>query len=484
MKVSRLIDKNNVVSIIGNEELYEHVVCDLCYNTQNAKKDVLYFAMKGKVVDGAKFIDKAYDNGARIFVSETIVTIPDDALLIVVNNSRSALSYASACFFNYPSTRLKVIGITGTKGKTTTTTLLYKVLNASGANAGVIGTNGIFYNDVHVQTANTTPESYDIHRVLNDMANAGITVCFIEVSSQGLMMSRVEHVQFFAGVFTNMAYDHIGDLEHPTFEDYLYWKTHLFDLATVAVVNADDEYVNHFIENKQLQVITYGIDKDASYHATQLQYEFNDKTAGMTFTLNKQDYVHLSVPGKFNVYNALVVLAIGELLQLTRHDIINQLKTASVSGRMELVPNHKGVLALLDFAHNGFALENVLTTIQHYDYNRLIIVFGSVGDRSQSRRKELGDVAAKYVDIAIITSDNPGFEDPMAIIEEISQSFEQSTCQVYKIADRKEAIQLAANLSEKGDIVLFAGKGHETYQLIGDEKTPFNEKELIKEAFE
>lgn len=482
MKINQLLEQQQVIQYIGNLALLNEEIIDLSYNTKTARPGVVFFAMKGKTVDGARFIPNAYEAGARIFVCQSEVAVPEDALLVIVENDRIALSLASHRFFGEPSKKLKVIGITGTKGKTTTTTLLFKVLTAAGEKAGVIGTNGIFYNDVFLPTANTTPESYDIHRVLAMMVDAGVTSCFMEVSSQGLMMGRVEHVKFACGVFTNMAHDHIGELEHPTFENYLYWKTHLFDLANVALVNVDDAHVNAFIQNPSLTVKTYGIDNAAQYQATQLAYDFDGQKAGMSFLYENQ-LVHLPVPGKFNVYNALVVLAIGDYLNLDSKKVIQELHDATVSGRMEVVPNDKGVLALLDFAHNGFALENVLTTLQHYDYNRLFVLFGSVGDRSQTRRKELGDVVAKYADVAIVTSDNPGFENPNHIIDDICESFVDSDVAVYREPDREVAIHLAISLAEKGDIIVFAGKGHETYQLIKDEKQPFVEREIIQQAF-
>lgn len=484
MKVQELVSQLGDVSVYGEKALLTMTIADLCYNTAHAATGMIFFALKGRTTDGSRFIPKAYEQGCRVFVSESVCHIPEDALLIVVENSRLSLSYAAHLFFGKPSHTLKVVGITGTKGKTTTTTLLYKVLKQAGLNAGVIGTNGIYYADTFVPTQNTTPESYDIHKTFRAMLNAGVNVCFMEVSSQGLMMQRVEHVAFDMAVFTNMAIDHIGELEHPTFENYLQWKAHLFSLARTALVNADDEYVEHFMTNSDAVYYTYGVDAPANFRADNIQYLFNDKQIGMQFTFTTEHIkkeLLLGVPGKFNVYNALVVLAIASLLGV--QEVETFLSTAQVSGRMEVVPNDKGVLALLDYAHNGFSLEQVVQTLQHYTYKRLIILFGSVGDRSQTRRKELGDVVARYADIAMITSDNPGKENPQQIIDEIKQSFAQSTCQVYQEVDRRLAIEQVVNLAQAGDIVVFAGKGHETYQIIGTEKVPFNEREIIIEAF-
>lgn len=484
MKLKELIEQMTVLECVGEHTLLDIAVHDLSYNTKTVQEQSVFFALKGRTLDGARFIPKAYELGARVFVSQTPVELPSDALLILVEDSRYALSQASDIFFGHPSQELKVIGITGTKGKTTTTTLLYKILTQTGMAAGVIGTNGIYYADQSIPTTNTTPESYELHKTLRLMQQAGIKVCFMEVSSQGLMMSRVEHIDFDIAVFTNMALDHIGELEHPTFEDYLYWKTHLFHLAKVALVNQDDKYVDKF---KSKQVYTYGINQPSDFKASHIEHLFTQGKTGMQFELASQalnSSVHLPVPGKFNIYNALVVLAIASLLKVDLRKTIDFLATTTVAGRMESIPNTKGVLAILDYAHNGFSLENVVQTLQHYQYKRLLILFGSVGERSQTRRQELGEVVAKYADIAMITSDNPGHEEPMNIILDIAQAFKNSTCQVCMEADRKRAIEKIVAMSQKGDIIIFAGKGHETYQLIGDEKVPFHEKNIIQQAFE
>lgn len=478
MKITHLLKTEENNRFIGDKMLLDTTIIDLCYDARKAKEGMVFFALQGRTLDGTLYIPQAYENGARIFVAEKTVDVPERCLLVVVPDARKALSYASHMFFNKPSERVKVIGVTGTKGKTTTTTLLYKILSQSGLCSGVIGTNGAYFLDEHIPTSNTTPESYEIHKILNEMANQGVTTCFIEVSSQGLMMHRVDDVAFEIGVFTNMAHDHISDLEHPTFEDYLYWKTHLFTLTSKALVNNDDVYVDAFIRRPNLDVYTYAIDNPARFKAENVALSFE----GMTFELNGTNVV-LNVPGKFNVYNALVVLGVCQLLGGDMEKCRKLLASTSVSGRMERIENRKGVMAILDYAHNGFALENVLTTLQQYDYNRLIVLFGSVGERSQNRRLELGDVVAKYADVAIVTSDNPGKEDPQAIIDDILVAFENFGGEVSTFVDRQQAIEHAVSIAQEKDIIVFAGKGHEKYQLIREEKVPFDEKEMITNAF-
>lgn len=478
MNITHLLKAEEKNQFIGDTTLLDTPIVDLCYDARKAQSGMVFFALQGRTLDGSLYIPQAYKNGSRIFVAEKIVDVPKGCLLVVVPNARKALSYASHMFINKPSERVKVIGVTGTKGKTTTTTLLYKIVSQSGLTSGVIGTNGAYFLNHHIPTSNTTPESYDIHKILNVMANHGVTTCFIEVSSQGLMMHRVDDVAFEIGVFTNMAHDHISDLEHPTFEDYLYWKTHLFTLTRKALVNNDDTYVNAFTTHPHLEIYTYAIEKEAVFKAENVALTFE----GMTFELNGKHIV-LNVPGKFNVYNALVVLGVCQLLGGNMDKCCELLASTSVSGRMERIENSKGVMAILDYAHNGFALENVLKTLQQYAYNRLIVLFGSIGERSQNRRLELGNVVAKYADVAIVTSDNPGKEDPKAIIDDILVAFEGFDGCVYTFVDRQQAIQYAASMVQENDIIVFAGKGHEKYQLIGEEKVPFDEKEIIINAF-
>lgn len=477
MVIEKLLRQETVQQIIGDTTRLAQPIHDLCYDARRAKENSVFFALQGRTLDGTKFISQAYENGSRIFVAQKEVTIPQDALLIVVDNSRRALSYASHIFFNKPSERLKVIGVTGTKGKTTTTTLLYKILSQSGVNAGVIGTNGAYFKERHIPTSNTTPESYEIHFILNEMCQSGVEVCFMEVSSQGLMMSRVEDVCFEIGVFTNMAHDHISDLEHPTFENYLHWKTHLFTLTKTALVNNDDFYVDAFTTQPQHHVYRYGIENHADFKAENVKTIF----PGVVFTLNDEEVI-LNVPGKFNVYNALVVLGVCHILGGDMAMCRQLLATTAVSGRMETIENNKGILAILDYAHNGFALENVLTTLKAYDYNRLMLLFGSVGDRSQNRRQELAQVAAKYADVVMVTSDNPGFENPQAIIEEIVHEMANFKGVLYTQVDRQKAIEEMVSIACEKDIIVFAGKGHETYQLIKDVKVPFDERQIIWDA--
>lgn len=488
MKVQQIIQNLKVVKTVGDLTLLNKDIKDLSYSTRDVDEDKIFFGLVGRTIDGASFIPQAYEKGCRIYISQTEVPIKDGSLLIIVEDGRKALSAASAQFFGNPTHDIKVVGITGTKGKTSTSTLLYKIMNEIGYSAGVIGTNGVFFAGEEVKTHNTTPESYELHRILRMMVDKGVKVCFIEVSSQGLMMSRVEDVTFAIGVYTNLSNDHIGGLEHPTFEDYQYWKTHLMDLTQVALVNEDDAHVDAFKAKNPPVLYTYGIDKKADYQAENMVFTRGEAGLGMTFdyvspTGTHQDVV-LGVPGKFSVYNGLVVLTVAQLLGQDVEKVKAALVHTSVPGRMEVIPTSNQVMAILDYAHNGFSLENVILTLKEYEYNRIIVMFGAGGDRPKIRRKELGDVVAKYADVALITSDNPRTEDPEAIIADIQQSFVGvKRCEVITEISRREAIKLAAEISQPGDIIVFAGKGHEDYQILKSATIPFYEREYIREAF-
>ncbi|MCQ9210074.1 UDP-N-acetylmuramoyl-L-alanyl-D-glutamate--2,6-diaminopimelate ligase [Granulicatella seriolae] len=481
-----LIKDEAIMQIIGPETLLDSNIDDLIYVAKEAKVNTVYFALPGRTVDGLDFIEDAYKLGCRIFIVEKAVHLAEDALVLVVKDSRQALSSLSATFFGNPSRNMKVIGITGTKGKTTTSQLLYQVLQKIGIAVGVIGTNGSRFFDQVISTDNTTPESYQIQKIMAQMVEHKVKVCFMEVSSQGLMMGRVNHIHFDLAVFTNMANDHVGDLEHASFEEYLHWKQHLFTMTDHSLINADDAFAANFMGlSKHYQ--TYGFNSGADFLASHLDYVKGANYLGSNFLFEKRGSVAIEVsivsPGRFSVYNALVVLAVADYLKQDLSQVVEILSFISVEGRMQIIPSKNDVLVILDYAHNGFSLENVILTIQHYDYKRLIVVFGSVGGRSHLRRKELGDVVAKYADLAIITSDNPDFEKPSKIIEDIQQSFAHSTCKVYTEEKREMAIQLAASLAQDGDIVIFAGKGHENYQLINGVKEAFDEEELIRVAF-
>ncbi len=484
----RLEDVFNGVSLTSNknwEEIKDIEVEDISYNSENCKEDYIFVAIKGETEDGHKYVKDAYKKGTRIFVVNRDVYLPEDSIKIFVDNSRKVLSKISANYFNHPSKELKVIGITGTKGKTTISNYTKAVLDNSGFSTGVIGTNGIFYNDVEETTYNTTPESYELQRTLRNMLDNGVQYVAMEVSSSGLMMDRVADVDFDLAVFSNISHDHIGPKEHPTFEHYLESKAKLFKLAKHGIVNIDDKYGKDIIDRAKCSIDTFSIKNDSDLQAVDIKLSDTIDYLGSDFICKtKTGKFKCSVcsPGIFSVYNALAVIAISIYLGIDRDIILDTLKNVKVNGRVEVLPILDNVSVILDYAHNSISLENILSTLKDYNPNRLICLIGSIGKRAKLRRRELGDIAAKNCDICFLTSDNPDSEDPMNIINEMAESFRGSNCKVIKEPDRERAINIAIEIAKEGDIVLLAGKGHEEYQLINGKRVYFSDRETAIKA--
>lgn len=489
MKLNQILNNIEFDCIKDLNDLADLNIEDLIYDSRKSKENTIFVCLTGETVDGHKYAKNAYDKGCRIFIVEHPIEIPEDSYIIIVENSRKVLSQISSNFFGNPSEKLKIIGVTGTKGKTTITNFISGVLNNAGLNTGVIGTNGIFFNGKWIKTVNTTPESYELHKHFRDMLEAGVKCVAMEVSSIGLMRYRVSDVSFDIGVFTNLSDDHIGPKEHPTFENYLECKAMLFKLCKHGIVNADDPYVNDIIKNATCDIEKYGLSENTDIQALEdsIRYWRESSALGVTFTCKtKEDEFESTIctPGLFSVYNALAVIAVSRYLDVEKKLMLDALAKTSVRGRVEVIPALPNRTIVIDYAHNALSLDSLLTTLKNYDYSRLVCLFGSVGGRTQLRRKELGDVASKECDFCIITSDNPDFEDPMNIIEDIEKSFKTSSSRAkyIKIPDREEAIHYAIENSKDGDIIVFAGKGHEEYQIINGENVPFNERQIVIDA--
>lgn len=491
MKLFKLMEDVNYTSVSSLEEINEIEIKDISYNSSSCEEGFVFVALVGETVDGHRFVKNAYDNGARVFLlqkgrehNKYIMSLPSDAVKLFVENTRIGLSKISHNFFGRPSNSLKIIGVTGTKGKTTITNYIATVLNESGINTGVIGTNGTFFNGTYEVTENTTPQSYELHRIFRKMLDSGVKCVSMEVSSGGIMHNRVEDIDFDVAVFSNLSPDHVGPKEHPTFEHYLQCKARLFKMAKHGIINLDDEYAKDIIKEATCDVETFGIENNANLTADNIIYSKEIDSLGVSFECNTREEkfpCFISSPGTFSIYNALAVVAVCKYLGVKREIMIDALKNAKVSGRVEVLPILPYATVIVDYAHNGVSLENILQTLKNYDHTRLICLFGSVGGRTEIRRKELGDVAARECDLAILTSDNPDFEDPMNVINDIAESFEGSPCEVIKIADREEAIRYAIRNAKEGDMIVFAGKGHEKYQLINGQKLSFDEIAIAKE---
>ena len=474
----------------GLEYTCDGDISDLCvdYVTSDSRKateDTLFIAIKGAVSDGHNYIDMAYRNGCRIFLCQRKpADVYDDAYYIYTENTRRALALTSAAFYSHPAKKLKIIGLTGTKGKTTTAYLIYSLLRASGKNAAYIGSNGIDYGDIHLDTANTTPESCELHYQFAQMVEAGVKYVALEVSSQAVYLDRVYGIEFDTVVFTNLAPDHIGGAEHPTFEHYRDCKKALFFnyKANNMVYNADDEASSYMV-NPALSLYPISTEGKGSFNASNIEPHSGDGVLGISFLMNtgSRTYeVKTRTPGYFSSYNAMCAIVCAKLCGVSFAESTRNMADISVLGRFECVDAARDRVFLIDYAHNGFSLRAVLEALKKYPHNRLICLYGSVGGRTVGRRAELGEVACELCDYSIITSDNPDYESPESVIDDIAAEYDKRANANYvKISDREEAIEYAVTHSEAGDIILLAGKGHENYQLIEGRKVPFCERELV-----
>lgn len=450
---------------------------------KSMSEETLFFCLPGARVDGHDYAHQVYSAGCRSFVVEKKLDLPQDAVQIIVSSSRESLALFSARFFGNPSDKLKLIALTGTKGKTTTAILISEIMNSCGLKCAYIGSNGIQIGNKHYPTVNTTPESRELHRYFAMMVEAGITHVAMEVSSQALNNYRVCGLTFDTAIFTNLSRDHIGGVEHPTFEDYRDAKRKLFTDygAKTIIYNADDRHSSYMINATETELVSYGIVNDADFKAEAIRPYRASTSLGIDFDIVNNGIktgIRLRTPGEFSVYNGLAAIATCMKYGITIREASEALKFISINGRFEIVDAIDGVTFIIDYAHNGFSLSHALEVLRVYEPKRLICVFGSVGGRTYERRQELAEVSAKYADLSIITSDNPDFEDPDEIIADILSHFDKSKLYT-TITDREEAVRFAARIANEGDIILFAGKGHEDYQLIKGEKVPFSEKAIL-----
>lgn len=479
---------SEIIKNIPHTDTPDTDISSICYDSRKAESGDLFVCLVGAKTDGHSYAPRAYENGCRAFLCERrIDTLPEDAIQIITPDTRHALAVCGADFYGRPAEKLNIIGITGTKGKTTTSLLCAAILNAAGKNCAYIGSNGVIINGKRTETVNTTPESLELHHYFSLMVNSGVEYAVIEVSSQALAHNRVEGIPFAAVAFTNLSEDHIGEAEHPTFEHYKNSKKRLFTeyKSNVMIYNADDSASAFMREGYPAKTVSFGITEKADWTADNIERFRDSTTLGVSFDVHTvagdERGVKLLSPGFFSVYNGLCAMAICCEFGVSKEFARNTLAKTPVQGRFEIVEGTPGRTFIIDYSHNGFSLTNALKTLKDYDSKRIICVFGSVGGRTQNRRRELAEAASKYADYSIITSDNPDFEDPDEIIKEIA-SHMSPDAQYECITDRRDAIYKAVNMADVGDIVLFAGKGHETYQYVCGKKVPFSEREHIEAA--
>ena len=495
-------------------------VTDIAYDSRKVGQGFLFVAISGTVSDGHKYIADVIEKGAGALMVEKSLDeiraeygtqIPEAMPVIYVNTARAALSLVSQEYFDHPMKKMTSIGITGTKGKSTTTYLIKNILEQTGESCGIIGTIGVAIGDTVTPIEHTTPESYDLQSYIADIAEAGCAYFVMEVSSQGVKMDRVAGMMFDYGIFTNITPDHIGKNEHEDFADYLRCKAALFDHCNVGIFNADDPHTAGIIRGAHCLVKTYGIPGNSAGR---------EATSGITdeqFLATCEDYVgqrdvravdveHVNeadslamrfglrglvtgeavvgLPGLFNVYNALCAVTLGALIGVEDAKIIRAIRQVDVRGRVEVVPTGRDFSVLIDFAHNGISTESVLKTLRGYHPHRLIAIFGCGGNRSKLRRYEMGEAAGKLADECVVTSDNPRTESFEDIVADIKVGLAKTDAKYTVIEDRMEAVAYAVARAEAGDMIVLLGKGHEEYQEIQGVKHHYSEREAVQAALE
>ena len=480
MKLTKILNNLDYELVKGNPDIE---INNIVYDSRKIKANDVFVALVGYNVDGHKYINDAINNGATAIVIEHDININDNITIIKVKNTRNALAILSGNYFDNPAKKLIMIGITGTKGKTTTTFMIKKILEQAGKLVGIIGTNGVYYNDVKHLIDNTTPESYEIHSYLKEMLDNNIQYVVMEVSSQALKYNRVDGIEYDYGVFTNLTHDHISDFEHPTMEDYINSKAKLFQICKHGVLNIDDKNYDKMIADATCDIYTFGYNENANIYIKNTELIHEEKTIGIKMELANDinDTITVSTPGKFSSYNAACAIAVTHLLGASIKDIKKALIDFSVKGRVEPVPIGDKKTFIIDYAHNGISMESILTTMRQYNPNRLITIFGCGGNRSKDRRYEMGRVSGTLADLSIVTSDNPRFENPNDIINDILTTLKETKGEYITIPDRKEAIKYAIKNAKEKDIILLLGKGHENYQEIKGVKHHFDDRETVEE---
>lgn len=461
-------------------------IADLVYDSRKAAANTLFCALCGAYADGHDYAQKAYDSGCRVFALEHEVALPDDAQQLIFEDTRAALALLSCNFFNHPANDLAVVGITGTKGKTTVTNMLRSVFDGCGILSGVIGTIGAFWGANQEKTVNTTPESYEIQRLLRKMADDGCKAVFIEISSLGLKQHRSDGILFDTAVFTNLSPDHIGGTEHESFEEYAYWKKQLFKQCRRAVLNADDAFCAQFKNELTCPVVTFSMENnEADFSADDITFiRTNKLSMGFTLTHNgTKDSCTVGMPGIFSVYNALTAIAVAHGLGVDKQTVFTALKNAFVKGRMEPVAVNGDFDILIDYAHNGLSFKSVIETVKAYNPTRMIALYGCVGGRAQVRRKEMGMISGALCDLSVISTDDPQYEDPAEIAKEVATYVQEAGGEYIIIVDRAEAIRYCLGNAQSGDIILLLGKGHEEYMKVNGESVFFSERAVIEEYF-
>ena len=467
---------------------------DLVFNTKKIVKDCIFVCIKGARFDTHDVIDEIVKQGAKAIVVERDIK-RDDVCVIKVADTRVALARLSAAFFSHPAEKMKIIGITGTKGKTTSSHMLKNLLEQN-AKVGLIGTNGITIGNIHRPTLNTTPESYELHKTFKECLDAGCEYVVMEVSSQAVKMKRTEGIRFDTGIFTNISHDHIGPDEHKDFDEYLMYKSLFFTQCDKTIVNIEDEH-SDFVLKQSTSVEKYTFGKGGDFEAKNIEYISNKDFLGTKIDICcsntvREKYnvaetvsdIYIGIPGEFNVYNALAALAAAVISGVKADDLKTALKNTRVNGRMEVAYTSHEFNVVIDYAHNAMSTESLIHTLRHYNPKRLVIVFGSGGNRSKDRRYSMGEICGKLADFSIVTADNSRYEKTEDIIADIISKLKPTGGDYITIPDRREAIYYSIENAKQGDLIAIIGKGHEDYQEINGVRTHFLDREVVDECLE
>ena len=478
MKLKEIIEDTEFEILRGSIDIN---IVGVENDSRRVSRDNMFIAIEGFTVDGHDFIDQVVGNGANCVVVQRDIQIEKEGVtLIKVEDTIEALARFSSRFYGEPSKKLDLIGITGTNGKTSITYLIKNIFEADGKKTGIIGTMGSVIDDELIDNKNTTPESLIIQKYLRKMVDVGTGSCIMEVSSHSLDMKRVAYMDFQVAIFTNLTEDHLD--YHLTMENYFNSKLKLFNMAQkYNIINIDDPYGEKVIDKieNNTPIITYGIDRNCDIYATDVICH----TKGVDFILHTPKGsipINLNLLGKFSVYNALAAISCGIIYDIDLSVIKKGIESVKgIKGRFEIVPIDKDYSVIIDFAHTPDGLEKVLTTVDQFAEGRKVVVFGAGGNRDKAKRPIMGETVAKHADLCIVTSDNPRFENPDKIIEDVIVGVERAKGNYVAITDRKEAIKYAILNARHKDTILLAGKGHETYTIIKDEVIPFDEKQIV-----
>lgn len=487
MKLKDVIKNINIIETKGN---LETDITNITSDSRKVKENGLFFAINGFSLDGTKFIHNAIDNGANSIVVEIgtnleKLNIPDDIAIIVVNNIRYALAICSCNLYDNPSKKLKVIGVTGTKGKTTSTYMIKSILEKAGHKVGLIGSIAIYIGDKKLEeTDRTTPESYKIQETLDLMVKENVEIAILEVSSQAMKLNRVTGCDFDVVLFTNLTEDHISPKEHPNMEDYFNAKLSLAKLAPVVVTNLDNDYTKQLpslLPDKKL--ITFSMKTDATIFAKNLK----PSNSSVDFTLkmnNVEEPVRISIPGEYMVYNALGAIGVAANFDVDIQQIRTGLDNFKVFGRSEMVPNKLGLTIMIDYAHTPSSLESILKTVKPYTKGRVICTWGVGGDRDSTKRPIMGEISGTLADFTVLTSDQVRTEDPRKILADIEVGLKKSGGKYTVILNRTEAIRYAISIANKDDIIVIPGLGSDLYIEYMGVKYPYNERIVISEIID